>query len=238
MLDGKINIGGVPHAYTVRKSRRRTLALHVLRDGRIEVRVPRRCPAGAIRAFVDSRSAWLARTLDRVAAMPPPAGWRDGEIHQLLGEPLRLRVRHGGRSNVRCADEFLLVTLGPGREDREQHVRPLVTHWYRRQARALLEDRVDHWFPALELAAIRRPPLKVRCMRRRWGSCASHGGINFNLWLIRAPLACVDYVVVHELCHLKEFNHGPGFHALMDGILPDWRARREALIQHEREYPL
>lgn len=230
-----ITLNGEVHAYRVRYSRRRTLALHVSRRRGIEVRAPRGCPRGVLLEFVESRRPWLIRTLDRLAALPLPAGWVDGGEHRYLGEPMRLQVRTGRPSGAAYRDGVLTVTVAEAIPER---VGAVVREWYRRRSGPVFEAAVDAWFPALGLPASRRPRVKIRAMRRQWGSCARHGGINLNLWLMRAPPACVDYVVAHELCHLLEFNHSPAFHAYMDLIMPDWRQRRAALREHERRWPL
>jgi len=235
--EGTIIIAGQAHAYGIRYSRRRTLGLYVSRDRSIQVRAPLDCPLRAIHAFVLARSNWLVATLDRLASLPEPprpAQWADGAGHLYLNESLTLRVRRGRRPlAVRNGDD-LLVTV---KEHAPEQVRGVVLNWYRRSAMAVFQHSLEQWFPLMALPETRRPGLKIRAMRRRWGSCASHGGINLNLWLIRAPRVCVDYVVVHELCHLHEFNHSPAFHGWMDRIMPDWRHHRELLRLHERDSP-
>lgn len=230
ILNGKV------HEYRIRYSRRRTLGLYVSRRGGIEVRAPGGCPAGMIRSFVEDRSDWLFRSLQRLATLlPPPPRWEDGAEHLVLGEARRLRVMAGRRAAVASVPGELQVTVT---EVTPVRVESAVRDWYRQQARTVFQASLDQWFPALELPEDRRPSLKIRAMRARWGSCASHGGINLNLWLLRAPQECVDYVVVHELCHLREFNHSPRFYALMDRVMPDWRVHQAALRQHEQQWPL
>ncbi|MEX0730033.1 MAG: SprT family zinc-dependent metalloprotease [Aquisalimonadaceae bacterium] len=234
MQHGTVILDGEAHTYRVRYSRRKTLGLYLSRSNGIEVRAPGGCPAGIIRGFVEGRAAWLSRNLQRIAAAPLPPRWEDGAEHLLLGEAVRLRVTEGRRAAVSVNGAELMVSVT---EHTPERVEAAVRAWYRRYARELFQASLNQWFPALGLPERQRPPLKIRAMRRRWGSCASHGGINLNLWLVRAPRPCVDYVVVHELCHLREFNHGPGFHALMDRVMPDWRQHREALREHERACP-
>ncbi|MCK8515699.1 M48 family metallopeptidase [Methylonatrum kenyense] len=237
MAEERLEINGRTHAVRVRHSRRRTVGLYLSASGSIEVRAPHRYPRYLIRRFLESRRDWLARSLRRMASLPPPLSWQHGSHCPLLGEPLTLDVVRSGRPGVQHRGDSLRVVLGDG-DGSSERVERLVREWFRRAARPVFEQAIAAWWPRLGLGDSRYPPLKLRAMRRRWGSCASHGGINLNLWLLGAPRDCIDYVVAHELCHLREFNHGPGFHRLMDQVQPDWRSREQRLREHERLYPL
>lgn len=232
--DAWLELGDRYWPVRVRATRRRTLGLYVFPDGRVEVRVPRGTGRAEALAFARSREQWLRGTLDQLPAPPAAPEYVDGAVHPYLGEPLTLAVRRAGRARSRRTGGTLRLDVrDPGDV---AAVERLLREWYRRQARTLFADRLARWFPATGLPPGQAPGLKIRAMRSRWGSCSSRGGVNLNLWLIRAPLACIDYVVVHELCHLLEFNHGPRFYAHMDRMLPDWRQRRRALRDHQREW--
>lgn len=236
MTSEQIDIDGVWHPVAVRRSRRKTIGLYLSRRGEIEVRAPLRCPGPVIRSFLDSRRSWLSASLRRLETLPAPPEWRDGASFPILGEPVRLAVRSGERRAIRRVGDCLRLTVSGA--PTPQAVEGLVREWFRRQARPVFEQVIADWWPRLDLPEARYPPLKLRAMRRRWGSCASHGGINLNLWLLGAPRACIDFVVAHELCHLREFHHGPGFYRLMDRVMPDWRAKENRLREHERRFPL
>jgi predicted metal-dependent hydrolase len=106
----------------------------------------------------------------------------------------------------------------------------LVLAWYRERACQVFAHRLAVLRRDPRIAALGRPgTLGVRRMRRRWGSCFRDGRITLNIELLAEPLPLVDYVIVHELCHLREHNHSPRFYRLMDEVMPDWRTRREAL---------
>lgn len=236
MVDERLQINGETHAVRVRHSRRRTLGLYLSASGDIEVRAPHRYPRHLIRRFLESRRDWLANSLLKIARLHPPLAWRHGSPCPLLGEPLTLDVMTDAPRGVRRRGDRLHVGAGDA-EASPAVVERLVREWYRQAARPVFEQALASWWPRLALSDNRYPALKLRAMRRRWGSCASHGGINLNLWLLGAPHDCIDYVVVHELCHLREFNHGAGFYRLMDQLQPDWRVREQRLKDHERRYP-
>ncbi len=218
--------GEAPLACRLRRSRRRTLAIHVLEDGAVEVRAPLDCPRPAIEAFLDKRRGWVERhrARRRQAAAQRPGPPAHGSRQPYLGGWVTLAVGSvAGRGRLR--GEVLHL---PGAEGTQALGRAL-EGWYRARARELFPERMDHW--RQQLGHWRLPParLRIRAMRTRWGTCSSRGWITLNLALIQRPVALLDYVVVHELTHLRVFDHGPRFRALMDEAMPDWRQRRAAL---------
>lgn len=216
-------------SYVVKFQKRKTLSLYVLTDGSIEVRAPLRTPQAHIVRFVETRASWVLKTralqLQRLHWQTPiePGGpiW-------LLGEVLTLSVSRGESFSVKpAAPDLLVQTRDP--DNREALVRDL-ERWYRAQAQALFEQRLPlacRRFPD----ALALPELRLRRMRRRWGSCARDGRITLNTELVKLPLAVIDYVIVHELCHLFEFNHSARFYQWLERVMPDWRPREARLRQ-------
>ena len=199
----------------------------MLADGRVQVRAPQRASLRMVQAFVDSRRHWIAEQ-QRQQASRPRQRWRDGDPLAFRGEILRLDVCQGA-TRVEQQGGYLQVRVAA--PDQESGVEQAVHSWLRRQARPLFEDSIDrqfHWFAAQGHA---RPTLRVKKMRTRWGSLSARGYINLNMVLLHYAPAVLDYVVMHELCHLQHMDHGPGFHALMDARMPDWRARKALLEQ-------
>ncbi len=109
------------------------------------------------------------------------------------------------------------------------HVRELLDGWYHKQAKRVFHERLDAVFPRVERLGIPYPELLIRRLQARWGSCSPKGVITLNLTLIQTPKACIDYVILHELCHIKENNHSAAFYKLLGHVLPDWERRREEL---------
>ena len=118
--------------------------------------------------------------------------------------------------------------LLPAPED-ERRVALQLSRWYRAQAETVFNRFIDQHFPFFAERGHSRPALRIRTMKSRWGSLSSRGFINLNAELIKTGLACIEYVVVHELCHLEHMNHGPGFRRLLSQRLPDWERRKREL---------
>ena len=209
------------------RSKRRSLELRVLEDGTVQVRAPQRAPLRMVQTFVDSRRQWIAEQQQRQASRPRQR-WQDGEVLAWRGESLKMDVCEG-RTRVAVSGPYLSIRVP--QPDDEITVRTAVEGWMRRQAKPVFEDSIQRQFGWFEQQGFQRPTLRIKKMRTRWGSLSARGYINLNMALLHYPPQALDYVVMHELCHLKHMDHGPGFHALMDARMPDWRQRKALLEQ-------
>lgn len=215
-----------PRLAQVIRSRRRSMELRLYPDRRIEIRAPLHSSEQALRAFVDSKQHWLQRRLAALPAAAVAPGYAAGERHLYLGERYPLAFCSG--PTAVAIEQQQLVVSAPRLPDSEQ-VAAALTSWYRQQAKHCFAALIDQHFPFFAARGHSRPQLRIRAMRSRWGSLSSRGNINLNLHLIRTPLPCIEYVVVHELCHLEQMNHGLAFRALMSERLADWQNRKQQL---------
>lgn len=224
-------------AFRFIRSARRTIALYVHRDGSIMVRAPQRAPLAEIFLFMRERWDWLnvqrARFLEEPA--PAPFVYRHGESFLHLGESLPLQVRTGRRNQAAMAEGVLWVTLTPENLDDPDALAQTVELWQRREAQRVFPLRLAFCHELMQVAGLPFPELKIRKMRARWGSCTRRAVVTLNLELVRMPLDCIDYVIVHELCHLLEFNHSSRFYELQSRFLPDWKARKQRLDELARQ---
>jgi predicted metal-dependent hydrolase len=216
-------------SYAVKFQSRKTLAVHVLDDGAIEVRAPRGMSEKHIVQFVEQKAAWIVKSRERqlqrrqwqTDVQPGAAMW-------FLGKPRQLEVVQSQQPAVLCSDETIAVST------RDHWNLPQLSRqlndWYRDQAQQVFSERlllVCQRFPGI-LAA---PELRLRKMRRRWGSCSRSGRVTLNTELVKLPLSMIDYVIAHELCHLFEFNHGKKFYRMLESVMPDWKQREQVLKQ-------
>lgn len=215
-------------SYEVKFQRRKTLVLYVLDDGSVEVRAPYGVAHHEIVRFVETRAAWVLKTR---ALQQQRRRWQTalepGATVWFLGETFTLEVGIGTGPAVLRGEGVLRV------EARDPFDLPLLARmlngWYREQALDVFSERlvsVCARFPGIETV----PELRVRKMRRRWGSCNRGGRITLNSELVKLPPALIDYVIAHELCHLFEFNHGRGFYRLLQAVMPEWK-QHEALLK-------
>jgi predicted metal-dependent hydrolase len=226
-----IDCGALAITVELTFARRRTLGISVHRDGRVTVRAPLGGDPAAVEQAIRRRAGWIIKQQRAMAAYPPPPAppeYRHDELHAYLGRQYRLQVLERAADRVSLGRDHLFVC---SRDIAPARVARLLAAWYRDEAARVFAERLADCFPLVAGLGVPYPTLGIRRMKARWGSCSAVGHIILNLRLIHMPVELIDYVVIHELCHLKEHNHSPRYYALLDRALPDWRERRAALNQ-------
>jgi len=225
-----ISLAGQQVAYHLRRSRRRTIGLTIDQRG-LRVGAPLQARLGDIESLILQHGQWV---LDKLAAWRErPAAEKlalnDGTVIFALGAALTVTITPGSRQRWLFSGEKLHLFVPP-----TVAASAVLEKALREKARAIFSERLAHFAPAL---GVDTPPLRLSSARTRWGSCSHHGGISFNWRLVFMPLAVVDYVVAHELAHLREMNHSPRFWSVVEQLCPDWRVRRLELRQLGRQIP-
>ncbi|HTX78260.1 MAG TPA: SprT family zinc-dependent metalloprotease [Longilinea sp.] len=204
-------------------SRRKTLALIVRADGTLLVRAPQRANRLQIVQFVESKTDWIRRTQEKIKRLPPPAParqYKPGESFLYLGKSYRLEIVDKATTRLSLKDRFYL-------SKKSLPSAPTVfTAWYKRRAREVLTARVQQYAAQLGLKVSQ---VKITSARTRWGSCSAKGNLSFTWRLVMAPPPVIDYVVVHELAHLRERNHSKRFWSLVQSYMPDYKTRQDWL---------
>lgn len=220
-----------------RSRRRKYMAIYVLQDGEVKVGVPSWCPNDQIDQFIRERLDWILETLNE--SLPPGPGstpgigsitrlnYLDGEMHQHLGEFYPLRLVRSSRNGVGIESGQLVVRTR--QKENKNHVRKLLDAWYRKESLSRFPVLLDQCVESVEYS-FSVSALTVRKMKSRWGSCSKDGVICLNTRLIQKPVDLIEYVMMHELCHLTHFNHSRDFYELMDQLMPDWRVKEKLLV--------
>jgi predicted metal-dependent hydrolase len=205
---------------------RRTLAMSVYPDRSIVVRAPYRTSRETIRQFVLLRRLWILKVWKKFEKHLPerPSTYLTGDIHHYAGKEHVLEVKKGSADSVACFSGRIIVTTRY--EPNVSKTKKLLHSWFRTRAEILFNDRLMFCHEVAKQEGIPIPELRIRKMRSRWGSYSSKGIVTLNLLLIMTPVECLDYVILHELCHNKVGGHGPPFWALLTRMLPDWRQRK------------
>lgn len=225
-------------AVCLERDRYASVRLRVRPDGTVLARAPHGARQEDVVNWLVTRAGWILERQDyfaRLRAALPNPGYGPGDMQRFLGREHALHIGAHVRGSVRLDESgFHIHTRG---EPGPAKVRALLDRWFHNQAATLFAERLAVWFPVLrahtgEALPDTLPPLKVRAMRSRYGSCSHRGIITLNRHLIATPLACIDYVLVHELCHLRHFSHDRAFYALLEAMLPDWRERKARLKEY------
>jgi len=216
--------------YSVIRSDRRTVAIQVHADGSVVVRAPRRMRERDVIAFAASRVAWVVHHRQRLQQRTPPVPGRtytSGETHRYLAEEYTLAVERGPRGGVRLEGPRIVVTLRG--EITPERTRRALDAWSRDHAADLFRERLSLCWDRFARPGEALPTIRIKAMRSRWGSLSPQGAMSLNVHLIEAPLECIDYVIYHELCHLRVRGHGPDFYRMLEMVVPDWRRRKKQL---------
>lgn len=214
---------------------RKTLAITVHPDLSVEVVAPEDAGEEAILQRVTRRARWIRkqqRQFLQWKPRPKERRYRSGETHRYLGRQYRLKIIESPERSVKLRGAFLEVEV-PYPTDREA-VKDAVAQWYREHAQVRFEKQLKEAHARMRAYEIPEPKLRLRHMTKRWGSCTASGEIILNPDLIKAPTPCIEYVIIHELCHLKYHNHTRVFFRLLETVLPNWREHKHRLERFEQ----
>ncbi len=222
-------------SYTLRRTGRRlTVGIFVEPDMRVTVLSPQGAHVDNVERILRKRLPWIRRQRRAIEALPPPPAprqWVNGETHRYLGRQYRLRLLPGRESKVRLLGAYIQVTL-PTLSDRRA-IQKLVEAWYRQRAHALVLDRANRLLRTttwLEIAEL--PPIVFRSLTHRWASTTAKR-ITFNPYVVKLSSGCLDYVIAHELVHVRIPNHSPAYWRMLERVMPDWKKWRDKLARAE-----
>lgn len=223
--------GGRRIEYTLIQSARANVLFQALPGAGIRVYAPKYLPLRAVDGMVRERAGQLTQMLNdveaRLEADRRAHPVTDGSPILIEGKRCVLRLHRGARRTGRLAGEEYHLTLPNPESDPD--VRAAIRATLSTVALTRIRERLNHYVPRIGRAPGR---ITIREQKSRWGSCSSKGNLNFNWKLIMAPPQALDYVVIHELCHLYEFNHSPRFWAMVAGQMPDYVVWKKWLKAH------
>ena len=201
------------------RTRRKTIALIIKPDGSLVVRAPLRASRRQIEQLIEEKAPWIMATQEKVRQSYPqitPKEYVNGEGFLYLGKSYRLAITPDARLPLALEEQFQLSASAL------PQARAVFIDWYRQQARQVIAERVA-WFAAKYGFHYAR--IKITSARTRWGSYSSKGTLSFTWRLVMAPVEIIDYVVVHELAHTLEHNHGKAFWEKVKAITPDYKQK-------------
>ena len=226
----RVPYGSQNITFALEYSPRKTLAIEVHPDSSIIVKAPTDATIESIESKVLHRAAWIARQqrqFERYAPPLPAPECVSGEGYRYLGRQYRLKLIEDSSDKIRLWQGRLEVNT-PTPFDRE-HVERSISNWFRDRAMLIFSERYQYCTQLVSSYGIEGNRFELRTMSKRWGSCTPNGKIFLNPLLISAPKDCIDYVIIHELCHLRFPNHSRSFYQLLGSILPDWIDRKDRL---------
>lgn len=226
----RVPYGSKNITFALEYSPRKTLAIEVHPDSSIIVKAPTDATIESIESKVIHRAAWIARQqrqFDRYAPPLPAPECVSGEGYRYLGRQYRLKLIEDSIHKIQLRQGRLEVNT-PNPFNRE-HIEISISNWFRDRALTIFSERDRYCTKLVSPYGIEGHKFELRTMSKRWGSCTSTGRIFLNPLLVSASKDCIDYVIIHELCHLRFPNHSSSFYQLLTSIMPDWSDRKQKL---------
>ena len=204
------------------KKRRKTISLHIKEDGRIVIYVPYHTPKGEIEKFIKEKQSWIVEKISEKEKFTkePNKAFIPGEKFLYLGEPYPFEIGDTHPKGIPLKLSFGKFLID---QCHATKAKDLFTQWYKREAKERIEERVHYFSNSLQLVP---KGLKITSAKHRWGSCSRDNRLSISWRIIMAPLSVIDYVLIHELVHIKEKNHSKRFWTSIETILPDYRKHR------------
>ena len=217
------------------RSKRRTAALHIV-GNELQVRVPNQVKDSSIIEILQQKKSWINKKVIQLKEVhiPKPKEFVNGESFLFLGQNYRLKIQEGYQVGVELSEGYLVTTVRASDtgKQRKEKIQKYLEYWYRSRARERLIEKVDRYS---KLIGVSSKGLRLGSFKSKWGSCDSRSKLAFNWNLIKAPHAVIDYVVIHELCHIIQPNHSILFWQEVEKYDPAYKEHRAWLKQHASE---
>jgi predicted metal-dependent hydrolase len=211
-------------------SRRRTIAISVRPDSTVILRVPYLTSMRSIERIVREKSEWIIKHRDNYINNPnliSAKKYINGESHLFRGINYLLKIESSKKSYLRINNEY--IEIGVSRPDDPKAVKKMLYTFYKNQAQVVLPEMYRLTVFRFGNQDFKPTGLIIRTMKRRWGSCSNKGMITLSTELIKLSDRYIEYVIIHELCHLKHHNHGQRYYKLLSELYPDWKKVRQEM---------
>jgi predicted metal-dependent hydrolase len=211
---------------------RKTLEIAVHPNQAVIVKAPLGIELDDIKRRVTKRARWIIKQKNFFRQFEPRTPVRcyvGGETHLYMGKRYRIKISIGSHDEVRLVKGYFEIQVN-GRVSSDK-IKCLLDGWYAKKAESRFRECLDFCWPRFKKLSLPQPRLQIKRLKKRWGSLSGKGTLTLNTELIRAQRDCIDYVVVHELCHMQNKDHGPQFYKTLEKIMPDWEKRKQKLEQ-------
>lgn len=215
--------------YELFYTNRKTLGIKVYPDTSVKVFAPLNTDLSVIENYLQAKRKWIEKqqkAFQTYLPATPPRQYIGGETFLYLGKQYMLKIETAITEEVKLYQGRLVVkTLNSD----TTYIKKLLQQWYVARATILFNKLFEQQFCLLKRYELQKPILQIKKMEKRWGSCTPQQKIILNTELIKAPIACINYVILHELCHLVHHNHSQAFYQLLNQFMPDWQKYKQLL---------
>lgn len=229
-----------PVQYTLTYKKIKNINLRILQNGEIHISAPHHTPITKIESFMQENSTRILQVLARFSAMASTQAkaplLEHGSSISIFGQTYTLAICEGVQKQILANENILTLTL-PNKD--ANTAQALFLGFVSQQGQLYFQSKLENVLPLFQAYKISKPTLQLRRMKSRWGSCHVHKGhVVLNTYLYNAPAQCIDYVLLHELCHFVHPNHSKDFYALLETVSTDWEQLRRQLGSFTPEAPI
>ena len=233
-MNYSIKYGDKKIFFNIIKSNRKTFAITISPDKTVEVKAPEDKNELEILEKVKKKAKWITKQLLFFNSLPLQMAQKkyiSGETHKFLGKQYRLKIISNDQSMVKLDGGFINIYVSD-KEDIKK-IESLLINWYYEKAYTRFSDYLEECFEKFKSHQLNKPTLMIKEMKAKWGSCNHNKNITLNLNLIKLSPIYIKYVIYHEICHLKYYDHSNEFYKLLSRIMPDWKKIKNKLEQSE-----
>ena len=218
---------------SIRYSNRKTIGICVRNDKKVVITAPFGTDFAYIQSVIDRKSRWIAKKLkkmERYRTMEPIKEYTSGQTVKILGRDYMIKVSQiPDFEEEQIVQEQKIIKVYVHDRNQKEHINLLMEDWYRNKALLYLAQKFEKCYAKIKKYHIAKPFYYLRYMKNRWGSCTSKGTIFLNPVIFQLPSHCIEYIIMHELCHLKHHNHSRKFYQFLDTVMPEWQEHAQAL---------
>lgn len=213
---------------------RKNLAITVLPDTSVNIKAPLESSHNKIINKIKTKIKWIdkqQRYFKENYKNINEKQYVSGETHLYLGRQYRLKINQGKENSIKLKNGYFIINIFD--KNNGKSIENCLNNWYYEHALNIFEQRLNILHSKYFIQKIKLPEIKIRRMKKRWGSYTKNNEIILNTELIKAPLICIDYIILHELCHSQYFSHNAGFYELITNLMPNWQKQKLKLEKLE-----
>lgn len=227
MSNEKIQFGSKEITFRLEFQERKSLGITVHPDQKVTVKAPLDASLEKVKEKVRKRAPWILKQQSFFLSFEPktpPRKYKSGETHLYLGRQYRLKVINSQEEDVKMMRGYIEIYTAD-----KKRAKALLQKWYREHAEVKFHQYAEPWIERFKKYGVEPSSIVIKWMEKRWGSCTPKGKIILNMELVKAPKGCIEYVIVHELCHLIHHNHSKAFFELQAKEMPEWEKWKRRL---------
>lgn len=228
-----VDINGEKIVFFVQRKNIKNINLKVNLDKKVTMSIPMKMEIEIAKEFVKKKAEWIKKQqnyYESFAEEKENITFENGETVYLLGKQYKMKIIPSNKNSIEVKGKYFEINIKEKYVVNKKYIRKVYDKWLKEYAEQILNDLIIRYQSTLKKYNIKIPKLEIRQMKSRWGSCIpSSNKVIFNLNLIKTPMCCIEYVVLHELSHFKYQNHSKNFYNFITIFMPDWKERKKLL---------